>query len=77
MRIKNGYILLLINILTLTFILIINFLPNNILRIILGFLLVLFFPRSEFTSLDRCKLTGMRKMNYAMIQQTGDAVICG
>ncbi len=44
MRIKGNYILYGINILTLILILIIAFLPDNVLRIILGLPVVLFFP---------------------------------
>lgn len=44
MRIKAERILLGINVLTFVLILIVSFLPNNVLRIILGLPFVLFFP---------------------------------
>lgn len=44
MRIKTEHILYAINLLTLALVLIIVFLPSNVLRIIIGLPLVLFFP---------------------------------
>lgn len=44
MRIKAKHLLCVINVLTLLLILIISFIPDNILRVILGLPVVLFFP---------------------------------
>jgi len=50
MQIKSRHILLAVDILTLVLILIIVFFPNNVLRIIIGLPLVLFFPGFVLTT---------------------------